>query len=55
MKGTIHWVSAAEAVDAEVRLFGPLLLPDTEAGDGGAEEEAASDDGQSPGADAADA
>jgi glutaminyl-tRNA synthetase len=26
VKGTIHWVSAAHALDAEVRLFGPLLL-----------------------------
>lgn len=25
IKGTIHWVSAARAVDAEVRLFSPLL------------------------------
>jgi len=27
IKGTIHWVSAAHAVDAEVRLFSPLLRP----------------------------
>ncbi|MDH3271534.1 MAG: glutamine--tRNA ligase/YqeY domain fusion protein [Gemmatimonadota bacterium] len=31
VKGTIHWVSVAHAVDAEVRLFGPLL---EDAGDG---------------------
>jgi glutaminyl-tRNA synthetase len=26
VKGTLHWVSAAEAVDAEVRLFGHLFI-----------------------------
>ncbi len=26
MKGVIHWVSAAHAVEAEVRLFNPLFL-----------------------------
>ncbi|MDX1495506.1 MAG: glutamine--tRNA ligase/YqeY domain fusion protein, partial [Longimicrobiales bacterium] len=31
VKGTIHWVSAPHALDAEVRLFGPLLLPAEEA------------------------
>ena len=29
VKGTIHWVSAAHALDAEVRLFGPLLDDET--------------------------
>ena len=28
VKATIHWVSAAHAVDADVRLYHPLLLPD---------------------------
>jgi glutaminyl-tRNA synthetase len=28
VKATIHWVSAAHAVDAVVRLYHPLLLPD---------------------------
>jgi glutaminyl-tRNA synthetase len=28
VKGTLHWVSAPHAVDAEVRLFDHLLLPD---------------------------
>lgn len=30
VKGTIHWVSAAHALDAEVRLFGPLLKPEVD-------------------------
>ena len=34
VKGTIHWVSAEHAVDAEVRLFPePLLVKDPETGD----------------------
>jgi glutaminyl-tRNA synthetase len=36
VKGTLHWVSAAHAVDAEVRLFDHLLAlanPDEEMGD----------------------
>jgi glutaminyl-tRNA synthetase len=33
VKGTLHWVSAAHALDAEVRLYGPLFLePETDAG-----------------------
>ncbi|MBN8919316.1 MAG: glutamine--tRNA ligase/YqeY domain fusion protein [Rhizobiales bacterium] len=33
VKATIHWVSAADAVPAEVRLFGPLFKrPDPDAG-----------------------
>ncbi|MBT8488032.1 MAG: glutamine--tRNA ligase/YqeY domain fusion protein, partial [Gemmatimonadetes bacterium] len=28
VKGTIHWVSVPHALDAEVRLFGPLLNPE---------------------------
>ncbi len=28
VKGTLHWVSAADAVDAEIRLYDYLLLPD---------------------------
>ncbi len=32
VKGTIHWVSAAQAVDAEVRLYGRLFtVPDPDA------------------------
>lgn len=34
VKGTIHWVSAAEAVDAEVRLYEPLFT-EAEPGAGG--------------------
>ncbi len=30
VKGTLHWVSAARAVKAEVRLYDYLLLPETE-------------------------
>ena len=30
MRGTLHWVSAAHAVDAEVRLFDHLLLGEGE-------------------------
>ncbi len=31
VKGTLHWVSAAHALDAEVRLYGPLFLePETD-------------------------
>jgi glutaminyl-tRNA synthetase len=38
VKATMHWVSAAEAVAAEVRLYNPLFLrPDTNAGDFAAE------------------
>ncbi|MBN2565197.1 MAG: glutamine--tRNA ligase/YqeY domain fusion protein [Candidatus Eisenbacteria bacterium] len=33
VKGTLHWVSAPHAVDAEIRLFDHLLIEDT-AGDG---------------------
>ncbi|MCY4589070.1 MAG: glutamine--tRNA ligase/YqeY domain fusion protein [Alphaproteobacteria bacterium] len=29
VRGTIHWVSAAHAVDAEVRLYGPLVTTAT--------------------------
>ncbi len=29
VKGTIHWVSAAQALDAEVRLYEPLLLDES--------------------------
>lgn len=28
MKATIHWVSAAHAVEAEIRLYNPLLKAD---------------------------
>ena len=28
MRATIHWVSAAHAVEAEVRLYNPLLMAD---------------------------
>jgi len=28
IKGTIHWVSAAHAIDAEVRLYGQLFQPE---------------------------
>ncbi|MDR7544471.1 MAG: glutamine--tRNA ligase/YqeY domain fusion protein [Armatimonadota bacterium] len=35
VRGTIHWVSAAHAVPAEIRLYDRLfLVPDPEAGDG---------------------
>ncbi len=35
IKGTIHWVSAAHAVDAEVRLYDRLFtVPEPDAGDG---------------------
>jgi len=35
VKGTLHWVSAAHAVDAEVRLYDRLFkVPEPEAGDG---------------------
>jgi glutaminyl-tRNA synthetase len=34
VKGTIHWVSAAHALAAEVRLFGRLLLDGDQAADG---------------------
>jgi glutaminyl-tRNA synthetase len=35
VKGTIHWVSAAHAVPAEIRLYDRLFrVPDPEAGDG---------------------
>ncbi len=38
VKGTLHWVSAADAVTAEVRLVGPLFSrPDPNAGDFAAE------------------
>lgn len=30
VKGTIHWVSASHAVRAEIRLFEPLLAPESE-------------------------
>jgi len=31
VKGTLHWVSAAHALDAEVRLYGPLFMePETD-------------------------
>lgn len=33
VKGTLHWVNAADAVDVEVRLYDSLLL-DTDSGDG---------------------
>ncbi len=33
VKGTLHWVSAREAIQAEVRLYGPLLLEDEDQGD----------------------
>ncbi|HUI97751.1 MAG TPA: glutamine--tRNA ligase/YqeY domain fusion protein [Xanthobacteraceae bacterium] len=34
VKATMHWVSAADAVTAEVRLYGPLFAkPDPDAGD----------------------
>ena len=33
VKGTLHWVSAADSVEAEVRLIGPLFTrPDPDAG-----------------------
>lgn len=35
VKGTIHWVSAKHAVEAEVRLYEPLLLDDEVADDEG--------------------
>jgi glutaminyl-tRNA synthetase len=39
VKGTLHWVSAAHALDAEVRLYGPLFLePES---DDGKEQDAA--------------
>ncbi|MGE0160757.1 MAG: glutamine--tRNA ligase/YqeY domain fusion protein [Gemmatimonadales bacterium] len=39
-KGTIHWVSAAHALPAEVRLFGRLLLDGDQAADGAADPDA---------------
>jgi glutaminyl-tRNA synthetase len=41
VKGTLHWVSAAQAVEAEVRLYDHLLntaSPDAETGGGGFED-----------------
>lgn len=37
VKGTIHWVSAAHAVQAEVRLFSTLFLSELEEGEAGEE------------------
>ena len=34
VKGTIHWVSAAHAIDAELRLYDRLFLSDDPGGDG---------------------
>ncbi len=39
VKGTIHWVSAAQALDAEVRLYEPLLLGEAPAKGGEAEQD----------------
>jgi len=35
VKGTIHWVEASQAVPAEFRLYEPLILDESPAGDGG--------------------
>jgi glutaminyl-tRNA synthetase len=40
VKGTLHWVSAAHALDAEIRLYDQLFLDETEAA---AEDETAED------------
>jgi len=34
VKGTIHWVSAADAVDAEIRLYDPLFTSESPGSDG---------------------
>jgi glutaminyl-tRNA synthetase len=34
VRGTLHWVSADHSLEAEVRLFDHLLLPDDEVGEG---------------------
>ncbi|MBL25283.1 MAG: glutamine--tRNA ligase [Rhodospirillaceae bacterium] len=34
VKGTIHWVSAADAIDAEVRLYNPLFNAETPGAEG---------------------
>ena len=34
-KGNVHWVSVSEGVQATVKVFGPLLLDEDEAGEGG--------------------
>lgn len=43
VKGTIHWVSARHALDAEVRLYGPLLRPE---GEGGVADRGRAEDGE---------
>ncbi len=51
VKGTIQWVSAEHGLDAEVRLFGPLLLPEAEADAAGGAGEAEAYDPDAPGDD----
>ncbi len=56
VKGTIHWVAAASAVDAEVRLYEPLFnvpYPEDVADAGADEAEAAQDDAPANSASAA--